>query len=437
MARVPRPRTTIRVVGDAGALRSFSSAAAPRLVGRRRQRRRQIDDDHRRLFRVRRCWRGTRHRLRATRPWSRIGYWRSHSVLTTESQTDNCTFRARRLAASARAVRQSAPVSCLPCTIGHFSRGSTVRSLVRSSLLALITSSTLLAQRVDPRAYSELRWRMIGPFRASRTKAAVGIPDQPNVFYIGAVDGGVWKTTDYGRTWNPIFDDQPSGSIGAIAVAPSNPNIIYVGSGEGLQRPDLSTGDGIYKSTDAGKTWTHLGLRDGQQIPQIVVDPRDPNRLFVAVHGPSVRPERRARAVPLDRRRRDVSESLIQGREHRRDRRRARPGRPRHRLLRCSGSRARGRGRTGSSPVRAAVCSSRPTAATRGARSARACRPSSRTAWAASASPSRRAMPSRMFATVDATRDAGLYRSDDAGETLVPRDDRQSRRRRASPISPK
>jgi photosystem II stability/assembly factor-like uncharacterized protein len=113
----------------------------------------------------------------------------------------------------------------------------------------------------------------------------VGIPDQPNVFYIGVVNGGVWKTTDYGRTWRPIFDDQPTGSIGAIAVAPSDPNIIYVGSGEGLQRPDLSTGDGIYKSTDAGESWTHLGLRDGQQIPQIIVDPHDPDRLFVAVLG--------------------------------------------------------------------------------------------------------------------------------------------------------
>jgi photosystem II stability/assembly factor-like uncharacterized protein len=141
------------------------------------------------------------------------------------------------------------------------------------------------AQRIAPSMYSELRWRMIGPFRASRTKAAVGIPNQPNVFYIGAVDGGVWKTDDYGRTWNPIFDEEPSGSIGAIALAPSNPDIMYVGSGEGLQRPDLSTGDGIYKSTDAGRTWTHLGLRDGQQIPQIVVDPRDPNTLYVAVMG--------------------------------------------------------------------------------------------------------------------------------------------------------
>ena len=133
--------------------------------------------------------------------------------------------------------------------------------------------------------YGDLRWRMIGPFRGGRTKAAAGVPSQPSVFYIGVDNGGVWKTTDYGRVWTPIFDDQPTGSIGAIAVAPSDPDIIYVGSGEGLQRPDLSTGDGIYKSTDAGRTWTHLGLRDGQQIPQIAVDPKDPNRLFVAVLG--------------------------------------------------------------------------------------------------------------------------------------------------------
>ena len=160
----------------------------------------------------------------------------------------------------------------------------TLRHLLALNLL-VFGATSLRAQQVDARTYSELRWRMIGPFRASRTKAAAGIPDQPNVFYIGAVNGGVWKTDDYGRTWNPIFDDQPSGSIGAIAVAPSNPDVIYVGSGEGLQRPDLSTGDGMYKSTDAGKSWTHLGLRNGQQIPQIVVDPHDPNRLFVAVMG--------------------------------------------------------------------------------------------------------------------------------------------------------
>ncbi|MDQ6760053.1 MAG: glycoside hydrolase [Acidobacteriota bacterium] len=130
-----------------------------------------------------------------------------------------------------------------------------------------------------------MRWRNIGPYRGGRTKSGVGIPGQPNVFYIGVCNGGVWRTSDYGRTWDPIFDHEPTGSIGAIAIAPSDPRIIYVGSGEGLQRPDLSTGDGIYKSIDAGKTWTHLGLRDGQQIPRIVVDPRDPDRLFVAVLG--------------------------------------------------------------------------------------------------------------------------------------------------------
>jgi len=132
---------------------------------------------------------------------------------------------------------------------------------------------------------SSLHWRSIGPYRGGRTRGVAGVPSQPNVFYIGVCNGGVWKTNDYGRTWQPIFDDQPTGSIGAIAVAPSDPNIVYVGSGEGLHRPDLSVGDGIYKSTDAGKTWTHLGLRDGQQIPQLAVDPRDPNKVFAAVAG--------------------------------------------------------------------------------------------------------------------------------------------------------
>jgi len=133
--------------------------------------------------------------------------------------------------------------------------------------------------------FRELRWRSVGPYRGGRTKAAAGVPGKPGLFYVGAVNGGVWRTDDYGRTWTPIFDGQPTGSIGAIAVAPSNPDVIYVGSGEGLQRPDLSTGDGVYKSTDGGKTWRHLGLRDAQQIPQIAVDPRDPDRLFVAVLG--------------------------------------------------------------------------------------------------------------------------------------------------------
>lgn len=126
---------------------------------------------------------------------------------------------------------------------------------------------------------------MVGPFRGGRTRSACGVPSQPNVFYIAPVNGGVWKTNDYGRTWNPIFDHESTQSVGAIAVAPSDPNIVYVGSGEGLHRPDLSVGNGIYKSTDAGKTWTRLGLRDGEQIPALAVDPRDPNKVFAAVLG--------------------------------------------------------------------------------------------------------------------------------------------------------
>src|SRR6184192_1062489 len=154
-----------------------------------------------------------------------------------------------------------------------------------ATLLVLLNQPAVTAQPANPDLFSSLRWRSIGPYRGGRTRAVAGVPSQPNIFYIAQVNGGVWRTDDYGRTWMPIFDDQPTGSIGSIAVAPSDPNIIYVGSGEGLQRPDLSVGDGIYKSTDAGKTWTHLGLRDGQQIPQIAVDPRNPDHILVAVAG--------------------------------------------------------------------------------------------------------------------------------------------------------
>ncbi|MGI8962215.1 MAG: VPS10 domain-containing protein [Bryobacteraceae bacterium] len=130
-----------------------------------------------------------------------------------------------------------------------------------------------------------MRYRLIGPFRGGRTVAISGVVQQPNLYYMAPNNGGVWKSTDYGHTWEPIFDGQDTGSIGALAVAPSDSNVLYVGSGEGLQRPDLSVGDGVYKSTDAGKTWTHLGLHEGYQIASIIVDPHDPNRLFVAVLG--------------------------------------------------------------------------------------------------------------------------------------------------------
>ncbi len=151
--------------------------------------------------------------------------------------------------------------------------------------LTLVVPAWPAMAQVDPGLYSALDWRLIGPFRGGRIGAVVGIPDQPNVFYMSADNGGVWKTTDAGATWKASFTADENNSIGSIAIAPSDPNVVYAGSGEATQRPDLSTGDGLYRSGDAGKTWQHLGLRDGQQIPAIAVDPHDANRLFVAVLG--------------------------------------------------------------------------------------------------------------------------------------------------------
>ena len=151
--------------------------------------------------------------------------------------------------------------------------------------LMCISAINTVAQEVSPNLYQSIRWRSIGPFRAGRTVGAVGIPNQPNTFFIGVNNGGVWKTTDAGRTWKPIFDEAPTGSVGDVAICESQPDVMYVGSGEGLQRPDLSTGDGIYKSTDGGKSWRNVGLRTAQQIGGLVVDPKDPNRVFVAALG--------------------------------------------------------------------------------------------------------------------------------------------------------
>jgi photosystem II stability/assembly factor-like uncharacterized protein len=131
----------------------------------------------------------------------------------------------------------------------------------------------------------ELRWRLIGPFRGGRVVAVTGVPGEPEHFYFGSVNGGVWETVDAGRTWQPIFDAQPVQSIGAIAVAPSDPNIIYVGSGEADMRSDIAQGDGMYKSTDRGRTWTHIGLADSQQIGRVVVHPSDPNVVYAAALG--------------------------------------------------------------------------------------------------------------------------------------------------------
>lgn len=162
---------------------------------------------------------------------------------------------------------------------------SALFALAAAMLFTGLPPAPLHAASFAPALYSGLHWRHIGPFQAGRTTAVAGVPGQPNVFYMGAVDGGVWKTVNAGWTWKPIFDEQPIASIGAIAVAPSDANVIYVGTGEADPRSQISYGNGMYKSTDAGKTWTHIGLGKTRHIGFIVVDPHDPNRLFVAALG--------------------------------------------------------------------------------------------------------------------------------------------------------
>ncbi|HEY6784233.1 MAG TPA: glycosyl hydrolase, partial [Gemmatimonadales bacterium] len=154
---------------------------------------------------------------------------------------------------------------------------------LRSILLLVAVASAAAAQ--TPGSPDGMRWREIGPTRAGRARALAGVPSQPNVFYAGFDDGGVWRSTDYGSTWQPLFDQEPTGAIGAIAVSPSNPGVIYVGSGAGIIRPDLAQGNGVYKSTDAGKTWTHVGLDDTRMIANIAIDPANPDRVFVAALG--------------------------------------------------------------------------------------------------------------------------------------------------------
>ena len=284
--------------------------------------------------------------------------------------------------------------------------------------------------QVSPSLFAEMRWRNIGPFRAGRTKAAAGHPSQPFTFYIGMVNGGVWKTTDAGRTWKPIFDDQPTGSIGWVVVAPSDPNIVYVGSGEGLPRPDLAVGDGIYKSTDAGRTWTHLGLRDAQQIPKIAVDPQESESPLRRRARPSVRAQRGARHLPLHRRRQDVRERPLQGREHRRQGRRHRSLEPRRSSTRRCGKQRQGPWEN---------------AAWDGTNGGIFKSTDGGTTWTpADAGPARRRRQRGARRSPPATRGVstrpskrggdgtGIYRSDDAGETWTRSDDRSPARPAAS-----
>ncbi|MDT5062327.1 MAG: hypothetical protein QOH63_2786 [Acidobacteriota bacterium] len=177
-------------------------------------------------------------------------------------------------------------------------RQITVRVLAALSIVALLVACGLplvfAQQPVDASAYSDLRWRMIGPFRGGRVNGVSGVPGQPNTFYFGSVGGGVWKTSNSGRTWTPVFDSEPITSIGAIGVAPSNTDVVYVGTGEADMRSQISYGNGMYKSTDAGRTWTHLGLDGTRQIGRVIVDPKNPNIVFVAAlgHAYGANPER-------------------------------------------------------------------------------------------------------------------------------------------------
>src|SRR5438105_11961184 len=152
---------------------------------------------------------------------------------------------------------------------------NTVRIVV--GLALLLTAQILLirvlrAQDVPPSLYSEMKWRMIGPFRAGKVNGVAGVPGNPAVYYMGSDGGGIWKTTDGGVTWKPIFDGESSPSIGALAVAPSNPNIIYAGTGVNTVYGDVTYGNGMYKSTNGGERWLHLGLQDTQHIARILVD---------------------------------------------------------------------------------------------------------------------------------------------------------------------
>ena len=157
--------------------------------------------------------------------------------------------------------------------------------LIVATLSLLLTQSHTSAQQLDPSLYSGLRWRMLGPFRAGRVNAVSGVAGQPDTFYFGSVGGGVWKSANSGRTWTPIFDAANVASIGAIGIGPSDPNVIYVGTGEADMRDSIAYGNGVYKSTDAGKTWKHIGLENTKQIGRIIVDPKNPNTLFVAALG--------------------------------------------------------------------------------------------------------------------------------------------------------
>jgi photosystem II stability/assembly factor-like uncharacterized protein len=161
---------------------------------------------------------------------------------------------------------------------------------IAAILIAGISAAGIACAQIPESPYSEMKWRMIGPFRGGKVNAVAGVPGNPGVYYFGADGGGVWKTTDGGTVWKPIFDKEPVASIGALALAPSNPNIIYVGTGVNGVYTDIGYGNGVYKSTDGGETWQHLGLAETRHIGRVLIDPRNPEIVLVAAMGRSFGP---------------------------------------------------------------------------------------------------------------------------------------------------
>ena len=170
------------------------------------------------------------------------------------------------------------------------------RILARAAVLAAFAAGPAAsfsegAESVDPKLLQALQFRLVGPFRGGRVVAVAGVPEEPRTFYMGATGGGVWKTTNGGEEWKNVSDGFfTAGSIGALAVAPSDSNVLYAGTGETCLRNNVSAGDGIYRSQDAGRTWTHVGLRDSFHIGRIAVHPKDPNVVYVAALGSAFGP---------------------------------------------------------------------------------------------------------------------------------------------------
>ncbi len=188
-------------------------------------------------------------------------------------------------------------------------------------LASLLLPQFARAQQYDPSLYSGMQWRQIGPFRAGRVTGVTGVPGQPAIYYMGTAGGGAWKTTDGGMVWKPIFDKQHVASIGAIAVAPSNPNIVYIGTGDVSNVGGaVNQGNGMWKSTDAGETWQHIGLEDSRHIGAIWVDPQQCRCRLRRRIGSYLCAEHRARRFQDHRRRQDLAQSSLQGRQDRRHR---------------------------------------------------------------------------------------------------------------------